>query len=208
MLLIELCLMVLVVPFAFLAPRLAARWFTWIERRISRFAARCKLAVLTIFLPLRQLGRKTGLLLATSVLSIVGLSLPAYFEAHYAAPVCSVFYALELQVLRRIRFWDFRGKRRGRSLVRYLITTCLFLLVVRAFVGDLHFPSPPNFVRTWSGTRPGNFARTAILDSLAQQPRQHLIITRYPPSHEPATEWVYNAADIDGSKGTLARYMG
>jgi len=50
MLLIELCLTVLAVPLAFLAPRLADRRFTWIERHISQFAARRKLAVLTILL--------------------------------------------------------------------------------------------------------------------------------------------------------------
>src|SRR6266849_4276545 len=50
MLLIEFCLTVLAVPLAFLASRLADRRFTWVERRVSRFAARRRLAVLTIFL--------------------------------------------------------------------------------------------------------------------------------------------------------------
>ncbi len=50
MLLIELCLTALAVPLAFLAPSLGDRWFTWIERRASRFATRRRLAVLTIFL--------------------------------------------------------------------------------------------------------------------------------------------------------------
>lgn len=50
MLLIELCLTVLAVPLAFLAPRLGDGWFAWIERRVSRFAARRRLAVWTIFL--------------------------------------------------------------------------------------------------------------------------------------------------------------
>src|SRR5216683_5109947 len=50
MLLIEFCLTVLAVPLAFLARRLGDGWFTWVERRVSRFAARRRLAVLTIFL--------------------------------------------------------------------------------------------------------------------------------------------------------------
>src|SRR5713101_5287157 len=49
MLLIEICLTALAVPLAFLAPRLGDRWFTWIERRVSHFAAHRRLAVLTIF---------------------------------------------------------------------------------------------------------------------------------------------------------------
>ena len=50
LLLIELCLAALAVPLALLAPRFGNRWFTWIERRVSRFAVRRRLAVLTIFL--------------------------------------------------------------------------------------------------------------------------------------------------------------
>src|SRR6266852_6672354 len=50
MLLIALCLTVLAVPLAFLASCLGDRWFTAIERRVSGFTARRKLAVLTIFL--------------------------------------------------------------------------------------------------------------------------------------------------------------
>jgi hypothetical protein len=164
--------------------------------------------ILPYGMSLRQLGHKTGLLLATCFLSMVSISLPVYFEPHYAAPVCCAFYALELQALRRIRLWDVRGKERGKSVVRYLITACLFLLVIRAFMGNLGLPDPPDFVRTWSGTRTGNSSRGAILDSLSQQPGQHLIITRYSATHEPATEWVYNGADIDNSKVVWARDMG
>jgi hypothetical protein len=166
------------------------------------------IGILPYGMSLRQLGPKTGLLLATCLFSTCGLSLPVYFEAHYAAPVCCAFYALELQALRRIRIWDLRGKQRGKSVVRYLISTCLFLLVVRASVGNLGLPDPPDFVRTWSGTKTGNSSRAAILYSLSQQPGQHLIITRYSPNHEPATEWVYNRANIDDSKVVWARDMG
>jgi hypothetical protein len=164
--------------------------------------------ILPYGMSLRQLGYKTGLLLATCFLSIVGLSLPVYFEPHYAAPVCCAFYALELQALRRIRLWDRRGKQKGKSVVRYLIAVCLFLFVIRVFVGHPHLPAPPDFLQTWSGQRTGDLARAAILGSLARQSGQHLIITRYPQSHDPATEWVYNAADIDGSKVVWARDRG
>jgi hypothetical protein len=166
------------------------------------------IGILPYGLSLRQLGPKTTLLLATCLLSVVGLSLPIYFEAHYAAPVCCAFYALELQALRRICLWDRRGKQRGRSLVRCLITACLFLLALRVLVGGLHLQVSPETAETWSGPMTGNFAREAIVDSLTRQPGQHLIITRYPPDFYPNTEWVYNRADIDNSKVVWARDMG
>ena len=49
--------------------------------------------------------------------------------------------------------------------------------------------------------------RARLLHSLEKTPGQHLIIVRYAPSHLPDPEWVYNAADIDGSKVVWARDM-
>ena len=164
--------------------------------------------ILPYGMSLRQFGPKTGMLLAICFLTAVGLSLPVYFEPHYAATICCAFYALELQALRRISVWDRHGKQRGRSLVRYLITACILLLVIRGFAGRLHLPELPDFLQTWSVSRTGNFARAAILNSVARQPGQDLIITRYGPDHDPNLEWVYNGADIDGSKVVWARDMG
>ena len=42
---------------------------------------------------------------------------------------------------------------------------------------------------------------------MEQLPQKQLMIVRYSPQHEPKDEWVYNAADIDGSKVIWAREM-
>lgn len=164
--------------------------------------------ILPYGMSLRQLGRKTGLLLATCFASAVGSSLPVYFGPHYAAPVCCVFYALELQALRRINIWDHHERKRGRAAVRWLVAVCLFLFVIRGLAGHLSLPNPPQFVQTWSGTSAGNLVRAEILKSLAEQSGKDLMITRYSPDHDPNEEWVYNGADIDESKVVWARDMG
>jgi hypothetical protein len=50
--------------------------------------------------------------------------------------------------------------------------------------------------------------RAGIIAQLSQQPGQHLVIVGYRPEHIPYNEWVFNAADIDGSKIVWARDMG
>ena len=47
-----------------------------------------------------------------------------------------------------------------------------------------------------------------MLAQLRAEPGRHLAIVRYQPDHEILEEWVYNQADIDGSKVVWARDMG
>ena len=49
--------------------------------------------------------------------------------------------------------------------------------------------------------------RATLLNDLQALPGNHLVIVRYSPRHRPYEEWVYNHADIDGSKIVFAREM-
>jgi hypothetical protein len=48
-------------------------------------------------------------------------------------------------------------------------------------------------------------ARAYIAGWLAARPGKQLVVVRYSPFHHPNQEWVYNGADIDGSKVVWAR---
>jgi hypothetical protein len=63
------------------------------------------------------------------------------------------------------------------------------------------------WLATWVG--PGHFGadRQAVQDQLEKTPGNHLVLVRYSPDHEPGDEWVYNGADIDGSRVIWAREM-
>ena len=57
----------------------------------------------------------------------------------------------------------------------------------------------------WGGERLPS--RAAILKKLDATPGKHLVMVRYTEEHPADNEWVYNGADIDGSKVIWAREM-
>ena len=50
-------------------------------------------------------------------------------------------------------------------------------------------------------------ARAGILRQLDSAPGKHLVLVRYGVWHDPGDEWVYNGADLDGSKVVWAREL-
>jgi hypothetical protein len=65
-------------------------------------------------------------------------------------------------------------------------------------------PSP---LPTWPAWRQGP-ERARILGQLNSLPGDQLVIVHYSPNHDYRMDWVYNEADIDGSKVVWARDMG
>jgi hypothetical protein len=65
-------------------------------------------------------------------------------------------------------------------------------------------PSP---LPTWPAWRQGP-VRARILRQLNSLPGDQLVIVHYSPDHDYRMDWVYNGADIDGSKVVWARDMG
>jgi hypothetical protein len=57
-------------------------------------------------------------------------------------------------------------------------------------------------------TLPKEIDRERIAAQLSRMPGQHLILVHYQLRDVPSKEWVYNRADIDGSKTVWARDMG
>ena len=57
----------------------------------------------------------------------------------------------------------------------------------------------------WYGTEPLGLPRASVVKALESRPGGQLAIVRYAPGHAPFDDWVYNAADIDGSKVVWAR---
>jgi len=61
---------------------------------------------------------------------------------------------------------------------------------------------------TWATVWTVPLGREKIVSELESQPGRQLVLVRYGPKHDPFREFVFNAADIDGSRIVWARDMG
>ena len=185
----------------YLGPALAlpfAAWFA-VQRRAGsgRMRWRC------------PLSRKSRFLLLVCGTTFVGLSLTIYLPpAHYSAALTAAVYTLVLQAMRSLRLWRPEGRPAGKILVRAIPFVCFAMLPLRAAAPFVGISLPATAVHTWYSTDSHNLERARILKQLQNEKGQHLVLVRYHPDHEILEEWVYNGADIDGSKVVWARDMG
>jgi hypothetical protein len=82
---------------------------------------------------------------------------------------------------------------------------------IRVVAEPLHLGPPEwdpgNWHFVWFGPQHFGTERAQIEERLKRQPGEQLAIVRYGAKHNPLDEWVFNGADIDGSKVVWAREM-
>jgi hypothetical protein len=145
--------------------------------------------------PLLLRNRKGRWLLGVAVFCVVGLFVVVSPLPHYAAPALCLFYAVLVLALRQLRLLRFRGQRIGLGIARAAVVLLLFQTAT-AIPARLRDPD--------GGLR----SRAEMINKLNHMPGKHLIVVRYGPNHDINFDWVYNDADIDGSKVVWARDMG
>lgn len=157
------------------------------------------------------LDRRTRFLILCVAVLAAGMVIEIFLLAHYVSPFTGAFYAIGLQAMRHLRVWKPEGKPAGRAMVRYGVTVCVVLAGLRLFAQPLHIAPPewpPSYWNfAWYGPEHFGVERHQIETRLAHLPGPQLAIVRYSPDHNPLDEWVYNRADIDGSKVVWAREM-
>jgi len=163
-----------------------------------------------VMFPRALKDRRVRFLVIVGAITIVGLALEVYFNAHYAAPLTALNFALVVQAMRHMRVWEWEGKPAGRFLVRAVASIGIVVLAFRLFALGLH--SPLGQATAWMldvGPGQRGLERARAEAELEQMPGKHLVIVRYAPTHEPQNEveWVYNAADIDAANVVWAREM-
>ena len=142
--------------------------------------------------------RKIRLLWITLLLGVVGVFVVIWSNAHYAAPFTVVVVALMVQSIRHLRLMRFGGRPIGVALSRAIVVLLALDMTVAVFRGmcdPLLWPCE------------GDPSRAAIAEKLEHTPGKHLVMVRYDEDHNIHDEWVYNGADIDGSKVVWAREL-
>ena len=173
------------------------------ERALVAWAFYLRPVVSIPFLALAWLwrDRRMRFPLALGFLMVLALMCETWGLPHYAAPATALLFLILAQCSRHLAQWGWRNRRLGRLIVQIIPIILVGALGLRIVNVALH----PAAKRNWPR---GNLERVAIVGDLQKSPGKHLVLVRYGPDHNLDFEWVYNLADIDGSKIVWARDMG
>jgi hypothetical protein len=156
------------------------------------------LTIPLLALPWMCRDRRLHFALATLALMLVASSLVTWFLPHYLAPATALLYLILVQGIRHLSHWKWKS-RLNAPLTIFMIACSVAILRVVAIAS--HSPLEGRWPR-------GNLERARIVSTLSQRPDRHIVIVHYSESHDIATEWVYNSADLPNSKIIWARDMG
>ena len=152
-------------------------------------------------------NRRTQYFLFILAVITGALLVEVWFYPHYAAPATAIIIALILQVMRRLRDWQWKGRQTGLFLARAIPSACLLLglIPVTAAALGLELSYWP---LQWYGGRPDVVQPASLTAPVTRDHKRALIFVRYTPTHDVGEEWVYNAADIDNAPVVWARELG
>jgi hypothetical protein len=152
-----------------------------------------------LFLPWIFRDRRTRpLLYFAGVIAVLNLCQLVLYPYHIA-PLVGAMFVIVTQGLRHL--YVQLGRTRGAALAM-AVPLCLLLVATLKTEAE-----PLNLqLAYWErGAEWHRDSRAYIADWLSHRPGKQLVVVRYTPFHEVNQEWVYNTADIDGSKIVWAR---
>ena len=147
------------------------------------------------FLPKR---RKLYVLWAALIFNLIAFFSMAWTLPHYVAPAMCIIFAVFVTGIRHLRLFEVRGYPIGVFCSR-LVVLGLLLQTANAVTTGNEDPLGMGGVRMEG--------RVAALHKLEAIPGKHLVFVRYSKDHNVHQEWVFNAADMEGSRIVWAREL-
>ncbi len=151
-------------------------------------------------------------IVATLLLFALGVNFFPAFQTHYIAAATCLLLLAAVTGLRQLDRLRLRGHSVGADAARLIVFLCVahFLFWYAMHVFDASDVSVAmRQYETWNAINHRNPERRSFVNQqLAQTPGKQLVIVRYWPQHIFQDEWVYNGADIDGSRIVWARDLG
>jgi hypothetical protein len=148
----------------------------------------------------------------TLILFALGVNFFPAFQFHYIAAVSCLFVLISVIGLDRLSRSTIRGWPAGQEAAAIITFLCVAQFI---FWYTLHVFETREFsiaarqYETWNAINHGYpERRIEVNQQLGQLPGKLLVFVRYWPQHIFQEEWVYNAADIDGSRIVWARDLG
>jgi hypothetical protein len=134
-----------------------------------------------------------------------------YFYPHYIAAATCLFVLVSVEALEQLSRLKIRGLPVGEEAAALILILCLghFVFWYGSYLtGSASLPMAMNANESWDSVNSGSpDARIDINGRLAGAPGKQLVFVRYSVAHG-ASEWIRNAADIDGSRVVWAIDLG
>lgn len=151
-------------------------------------------------------------LLLTAAMFALGAASERGFQLTSLAALAPLLLLMSVKGLHHLSFVRFRGRPLGRDAAHLIIFLCathfLFWYGLHLFEGHVIAAEMTRY-ETWDSiNHSGSNRRVLINQQLAALPGRQLVFVHYSPAHNIQDEWVYNAADIDGSRTIWARDLG
>lgn len=162
------------------------------------------LSIPLIFLPWAFRDRRTRpLILFVGAIAILNLFQLVLYPYHLG-PVVPIMFAIVAQCTRHlyVSIGSF-SRRKAMYLAIVLPVAVALVSAMKQVAPDWGIP-----LAYWEyASEAHRDGRASIAQWLEARPRKQLVLVRYAAGHSPNREWVYNKADIDGSKLIWAREM-
>jgi hypothetical protein len=148
---------------------------------------------------------------ATCLLFALGINFFPAFQFHYLAACTSLFILISIAGLERLARIVVYGRPVGYQAALLLLGLC-FIHFAFWYTVHLFESSPLKGARefeVWNGiNHESTDPRVVVNRMIDKMPGKLLVFVRYWPQHIFQKEWIWNAADIDGSRVVWARDLG